>query len=244
MMITSKDNPQIRELRKLQEKRFRARHGQFAAEGEDLILAALAAGWTPLRIFHAPDAPEEVRANAVAWEVDYEVLASASSLGSGTRAIGVFEQLEPSEPRIGDLALFAEGVSDPGNVGTLVRSAAAFSDSPLLLAPGCADPWSPKALRAGMGATFANPPAIDALLPGGQTTVVALDAGGDVGIDEVDLSGPVVICAGAERTGLSAETAARADVTVRIPMRGGGPESLNVAVAASIALQRIAGITA
>jgi TrmH family RNA methyltransferase len=241
-MITSKDNPQIKELKKLQEKRFRTRRGQFAAEGEDLVEAALSAGWVPERIFHAPDAPDALRAHEAAWEVDYDVLAGATALGSGARAVAVFEQPAPRPVEIGELALYVEGVSDPGNVGTLIRSASAFCDSPVLLGAGCAEPWSPKALRAGMGATFAYAPVENAQLPAEGVTVVALDGSGESTIGEVAVSGPVVICAGAERDGLSAETLARADVVARIAMRDGGPESLNVGVAATIAMYQLAGI--
>lgn len=246
-MITSRDNPQIKELKKLQEKRFRMRRGQFAAEGEDLVATALAAGWTPQRIFCAPDAPQELREHPAAWAVDYDILAGASALGSGARAIAVFDdtakQEHAQQQSLGDLALYAEGVSDPGNVGTLIRSAAAFADSPVLLAPGCAEPWSPKALRAGMGATFAHPPLADATIPDDGRTVIALTADGDTPLAELTAAGPVVICAGAERSGLSSQTLARADVLARIEMREDGPESLNVAMAATIALHHLAGIT-
>lgn len=242
-MITSKDNQQIKDLKKLQEKRFRMRRKQFVAEGEDLIAAALAAGWVPDRIFHAPDAPEWMAEQPSAWAVEYAVLADASGLGSGTRAIAVFDEAENGDPEIGDLALYVEGVSDPGNVGTLIRSAAAFSDSPVLLATGCAEPWSPKALRAGMGATFAQPPVVDAELPDSGVTIIALDGSGDIEIADVDVEGPVVICAGAEREGLAPETLERADLVACIPMLETGPESLNVAMAATVALYQLAGIT-
>jgi TrmH family RNA methyltransferase len=242
VMITSKDNPQIKELKKLQEKRFRARRGQFAAEGEDLVDAALAAGWTPERIFHTPDATGELRDHPAAWEVDYDVLAGASALGSGARAIAVFELPAVAEPAFGELTLFVEGIADPGNVGTLIRSAAAFTDVPVLLGPGCADPWSPKALRAGMGTTFGAPPAAVDELPETAATVVVLDGRGDIDLRDVVAEGPVVICAGAEREGLSAQTLGRADLVARIGMRPAGPESLNVAMAATIALHQLAGI--
>lgn len=241
-MITSKDNPQIKELKKLHAKSARSRSGRFAAEGEDLIVSALAAGWNPLRIFVTSDAPEELRAHAASLEVDPAVLADASLLGSGTRAIAVFERGAVGQQAVGSLALFLEGVSDPGNIGTLIRSAAAFSDSPVLLGPGCADPWSPKALRAAMGQTFHNPPIEGASLPADGREVVALDGGGSVDVADVKLDGPAVVCAGAEREGLSAQTLAGAGVVARIPMRRGGPESLNVATAAAIAMYQLAGI--
>jgi TrmH family RNA methyltransferase len=219
------------------------RRKQFVAEGEDLIAAALAAGWVPDRIFHAPDAPDWIADNPASWAVEYGLLADASGLGSGSRAIAVFDEAEPTEPELGKLALFVEGASDPGNVGTLIRSAAAFADSPVLLAAGCAEPWSPKALRAGMGATFANPPVVDAVLPESGVTVVALDGSGDIEIADVEVEGPVVLCAGAERDGLTDETLEKADLIACIPMLEAGPESLNVAMAATVALYQLAGIT-
>jgi RNA methyltransferase, TrmH family len=242
-VINSRDNQQIKDLKKLQEKRFRMRRKQFVAEGEDLIAAALAAGWEPDRIFHAPDAPGWIAEQPSAWAVEYGLLADASGLGSGTRAIAVFDEAEATEPDLGTLALYVEGVADPGNVGTLIRSAAAFSDSPVLLASGCAEPWSPKALRAGMGATFARPPVVDAALPESGATIIALDGSGDIEIADVEVEGPIVICAGAERDGLAAETLERADLVACIPMLESGPESLNVAMAATVALYQLAGIT-
>src|SRR4051794_40094711 len=122
-MINSRDNQQIKDLKKLQEKRFRMRRKQFVAEGEDLIAAALAAGWEPDRIFHAPDAPDWITEHPHSWAVEYNLLADASGLGSGSRAIAVFDEAEATDPELGMLALFVEGASDPGNVGTLIRSA-------------------------------------------------------------------------------------------------------------------------
>lgn len=238
-MITSKDNPQLKELKKLQEKRFRARRGQFAAEGEDLVAAALATGWAPERLFCAPDAPAELLAHPSAWEVEYSLLAGACALGSGARVVGVFELPGDREPELGQLALYAHAISDPGNVGTLIRSASAFADSPILLSEGSADPYSPKALRAGMGATFAATPVTDSVLAGLPGTKIALDASGTVDISQIDVDGPVVLVVGSERDGLDQATLDACDTVARIPMRSEGPESLNVAMAATIALYEL-----
>ena len=86
-------------------------------------------------------------------DVEADVLASVSTLGSGTRAIGVYEQ-RFGEP-VGPLCVYLHGVADPGNVGTVLRCALAFGASSVALGPGCADPHSPKAVRASMGAIFA-----------------------------------------------------------------------------------------
>lgn len=241
MKITSKDNPQLKELKKLQQKRFRVRRGRFAAEGEDLVAAALAAGWEPEALFCTPDAPAEFLEAPRAMIAEYDLLASATALGSGARVVAVFELPEVTEAKLGSLSLYAEGVSDPGNVGTLIRGASAFTDASVLLDDECADPYSPKALRAAMGATFAAPPVIGKLIEAPGTTILALDGSGEVDIREFDPAGPTIICAGGERDGLSDETLARADVVAKIPMLTGGPESLNVAMAATIALYELAG---
>jgi RNA methyltransferase, TrmH family len=165
-MITSARNPRLKELRKLRSARERARCGLFAAEGEDLVDAALAAGRPLVRGYRA--APSELGGGAAAHfelgggaaeagfeEVDPEVLSSVSALGSGTRVIGVYEQ-RWGDPE-GPLCVYLHGVGDPGNVGAVLRAALAFGGSCVALGPGCADPHSPKAVRASMGAIFAVP---------------------------------------------------------------------------------------
>ncbi len=141
--------------------------------------------------------------------------------------IGVYEQ-RWAQPG-GDLSVWLHGVEDPGNVGTIIRSAHALADGPVILGPRCADPWSPKAVRASMGSLFARPPARAGLdgLPGRP---LALSAHGERGLADAELGPPLVLCLGAERAGLPEELEAEA---VRIEVRN---ESLNVAMAASIAL--------
>jgi TrmH family RNA methyltransferase len=159
-----------------------------------------------------------------------------SALGSGTRAIGVYHQ-RWSAPE-GELLVYLHGVRDPGNVGTVVRSAHALADGPVVLGPGCADPYSPKAVRASMGSVFARPPARAGFgeLPG---TRVALDGSAERDLAALEAAPPVSVCVGAERDGLPAELLADADERVRIPMRAGAPDSLNVAMAATVALYEL-----
>jgi TrmH family RNA methyltransferase len=135
--------------------------------------------------------------------------------------------------------VYLDGVGDPGNVGAVIRAAHALCDGPVVLGPGCADPYSPKAVRASMGSVFARPPALagfDAL--GG--TRVALDPPAEGTLSGLELSAPVVLCLGAEREGLQADVLEAADARVRIPVRADGPESLGVAAAAAIALYEAA----
>lgn len=238
-MITAKDNPQIKELKKLQEKRFRVRRGQFAAEGEDLVQAALVAGWNPERIFCTPDAPQELLDHPNAWQVEPVLLAGACALGSGARVVGVFALPTDDNAEVDQLTLYADRVSDPGNVGTLIRASAAFTKASIHLSADSADPYSPKALRAAMGATFAHPPQSDASIGEIPGTTIALDASGTTNLADFEIAGPVVLAVGSEREGLDQSILDAADVVARIPMRADGPESLNVAMAATIALYEL-----
>jgi TrmH family RNA methyltransferase len=221
-MITSRDNTQLKTIRRLlREKKARQREGLFVAEGEDLIDAARAAGWEPELVLEA------------GVDVEPELLQAVSALGSGARVAGIFRQ-RWSEPH-GDLCVYLHGVGDPGNVGSAIRSAHALADGPVILGPDCADPWSPKAVRASMGSVFARPPARAGFeeLVG---TTIALERGAGPALSELRVEPPVVLCLGAERAGLPEAVRKGADVTAHIPLRPGGPDSLNVAMAATVAL--------
>jgi RNA methyltransferase, TrmH family len=219
-VITSADNDKLKTIRKLRQKSWRRKLGLFAAEGEDLVEAADAAGW-----------PTEFVLRAGA-DVDPGLLAEVSALGSGSRVIGVYRQCW-SEPR-GRISVYLHGVEDPGNVGAVIRSADALADGPVILGPGCADPFSPKAVRASMGSLFARPPASVAGPGGLHGRLLPLDAHASATLREARLEVPVVVCLGAERAGLPAELAAEA---VRIPV---ATDSLNVAMAATVALYEVA----
>lgn len=218
-MIQSADNNKLKTIRKLRDKRWRQKLGLFAAEGEDLVAAAQRAGWEAEFVLRSGE------------HVEPGLLDEVSALGSGSRVIGVYRQ-RWSEPG-GPLGVWLHGVEDPGNVGTIVRSAHALAGAGVVLGPGCADPFSPKAVRASMGSLFERPPARAGLrdLSG---TLLALDAHGERALHEVELEPPLVLCLGAERAGLPPELRAEA---VRIPV---GTESLNVAMAATIALYEVA----
>jgi TrmH family RNA methyltransferase len=212
-LITSPDNQKLKQIRKLATKRERARTGLFVAEGEDVV----AAGWEPEYLLRAGE------------DVEPKLLADVSALGSGTRVIGVFKQ-RWSEPG-GDVSVYLHGVSDPGNVGTIIRSAHAFADGPVIIGPYCADPYSPKAVRASMGSIFARPPA-RAVFDDLVGTRIAYVMGGP---DPEPVEPPIVLCIGGERGGL-ADVVDRAEVKRGIPMRPDAPDSLNAAMAATVAL--------
>jgi RNA methyltransferase, TrmH family len=167
--------------------------------------------------------------------VSAEVLASVSGLPHPSRRIAVFRhddlpRLDPrAAPPVG-LALWHVG--DPGNVGTIVRSADALGPAFVVLSAGCADPTGPKALRASMGAVFRVPLGSFEEAPGRR---VALVAHGGQPLHDADLSGPVTFVVGSEREGLPESVVRSCEARTSIPVEPGA-ESLNVAVAAALAL--------
>jgi TrmH family RNA methyltransferase len=223
-VITSPHNEKLKRIRGLHARRERDRTGLFIAEGEDLVEAAAAALIKPELTLVAGE------------DVEPDLLDAASTLGSGTRVIGVYRQ-RWSRPG-GELSVYLHGVGDPGNVGAIIRVAHALCDGPAVLGPGCADPHSPKAVRASMGSIFARPPA-RATLAELDGMKVALEVGAETPLPDLEVPPPVVVCLGAERAGLAAELSAIIDASARIPMRSDGPDSLNVAMAATVALYEL-----
>jgi RNA methyltransferase, TrmH family len=223
-LITSPHNEKLKLIRKLRERKHRYREGLFVAEGEDLVEMATAAGWEPLAVLRAGK------------DIEPGLLDEVSELGSGTRVIGVYRQRWVA--RSGSLSVYLHGIGDPGNVGTLIRIGHALADGPIILGPRSADPYSPKAVRASMGSIFARPPARGRIAElGGRK--LALDPRADGTIDQVELKPPLLVLAGAEREGLPAAVLGAADARARIPIRPDGPDSLNVAVAAAVALYEL-----
>jgi RNA methyltransferase, TrmH family len=158
--------------------------------------------------------------------VEPALLAEVSTLGHPPRAIGVFHKRDVATTA--DVALALWRVADPGNVGTLLRSADAFGAG-VMLSEGCADPFGPKALRAAMGSTFRVP-----LLEFALRDAVALVAAGGTPLDELDLGRYATFVVGAEREGLPEGVLARCDTRATIPVQS--VDSLNVAMAGTIAL--------
>ncbi len=213
-MITSPHNDKLKEIRRLN----RRREARFVAEGEDLVEAAQQAGWQAVYRLEA------------GVDVEPALLDEVSALGSGTRVLAVYERRWATPA--GPLCVALWGVRDPGNVGTILRSALAFGAASVALGPDCADPYSPKAVRASMGAIFALDIARiadPAELPG---TRVALAVGAGEPLAG-PLDQPVTLVVGAEREGLPDDVVAACDRTAHIPIAS---ESLNAAVAASVAL--------
>jgi len=216
-VITSSHNPLLKDIRRLQARRER---GRFVAEGEDLVEAAAAAGWAPIHLLRA------------GVDVEADVLAKVSALGSGSRVLAVYE--ERWAVPAGPVCVALWGVRDPGNVGTVLRAALAFGAGSVVIGPGTADPYGPKAVRASMGAIFAVPVArahtVDEL-PG--TTVALVARRGEVLRGPFEPAEIVTLLVGAERDGLPEDVVGACDRVAHIPIVN---ESLNAAMAATLAL--------
>jgi TrmH family RNA methyltransferase len=237
--IASPHNPRLQELRRLHRRRERTRSGRFLAEGEDLVEAAADAGWRPVEGYRVAGSG---LGGADFEDVEHPALAAVSALGSGTRVIGVYEQRWSARPA-GPLCVYLHGVADPGNVGAVLRAARAFGASCVALGPGCADPFSSKAVRASMGAIFhvalARASSI-AELPRERIALVA-DPRPPAQTLRGPADGPLTLLVGGEREGLPAEIVAACERVAHIPIAS---DSLNAAMAATIALYEMGRVAA
>jgi TrmH family RNA methyltransferase len=225
-VITSRDNPRLKTVRKLASRRQRDKLGLFACEGEDLVGAALEGGWEPeFALVDAARPPELSLPRAE--QVASHLLAEVSALGHAPRVIGVFRAARPAR-ELPALGLELWRVGDPGNVGTLARACDAFG-AYLALSPGCADPFGPKALRASTGSIFRVP--LGTFAPEGS---VACVAHGAPPLSELDPSLSRFVL-GSEREGLPDDVVEACAARATIPLSGRA-DSLNVAMAGTIAL--------
>lgn len=222
-MIRSRTNRRLQLVHKLlSSRKHREESGLFAVEGEDLVDAAAAARIEPVDLLVAGET------------VEHELLARVSTLGHAPRVVAVFRGSDLPGDGNKDATLALWRVSDPGNVGTLIRTADAF-DAAVALSDGCADPLGPRALRASAGAIF-RVPLVDWDSGGGRR--IALVAHDGVQLHEAAITPPVTFLLGSERDGLPASLLATCDVAVSIPLQGAA-ESLNVAAAGAIALYEL-----
>lgn len=248
-IITSRANPLISRLRRLNAKRSaRREEGAFCAEGPKLLAEAVKWGAQIETVVHTagptlPDLPQGVRR----VEVPAALLESVADTETPQGVLFVCRApaLELPEVLTGGRYLVLDGVQDPGNVGTIWRTADAFGADGLILCGGCADPWGPKTVRATMGAAFRLPvwecgldDAAAALKRADiplYTTALREDT---EDVRAVDLSRSAVII-GSEGRGVSARALELCDKTIRIPMRE-RCESLNAAMAACAVLWEMA----
>jgi TrmH family RNA methyltransferase len=249
----------------LQAKKVRRERRLILAEGEDVVDAALAHGVRPVSLLvdaeRVPDDDPRLLATAdlaERYRVPTALMGKASTLAAPPRVIAILPQ--PPVRSFRDvrfppaLGVFLAGVADPGNVGTLVRSAAALGADWLALGPGSADAFHPRAVRAAMGATFALP-ILEGVTPADLATregfaVVAATPRGGVAPWDADLTQPLVLALGAERAGIGPALgeleSAHQVLPVTIP-QAEGAESLNVAAAGAALLgealrQRVIGV--
>ena len=231
-MITSAANPRLKLVRKLAARRQRDKLGLFVCEGEDLVTAGLDAGLEPAEALVDAERPALLDRLPRAEAVAPELVAELSTLAHPARVIAVFRRADVPRGLEAPTGLALWRVGDPGNVGTLVRTADALGPAFVALSAGCADPTSPKALRASMGAVFRVPLGAfeDAPRPW-----IALVPRADLALSDLDLAARATFVLGAEREGLTPELVRKCDEVVSIPTRESA-ESLNVGAAGAIAL--------
>lgn len=234
-LITSASNPRLKLVRKLGAKRQREQLGLFVCEGEDLVSAALDAGLAPVEALVDAERPALDDRLGAAEHVEPKLLAAVSTLAHPPRVVAVFRRadlprLDPATAPPAGLALWR--VSDPGNVGTLVRSADAFGPAFVALSAGSADPTSNKALRASSGGIFRVP---SGRFEDAPRPWIGLVSSGGLPLADLDVGLQATFVLGAEREGLPEDVIAGCDAVASIPQTGAA-ESLNVAIAGSIAL--------
>ncbi len=245
--IISSSNPQVKLAGKLHRQRHRQAHGLCLLEGMRLVQDALAMG----AAFHAcfitaaaadarPDLMAQFEPICPLYLVGAEILDKISETVSPQNIVAVAAMPELALPSFAALSLVLDGVQDPGNAGTLLRTAAAAGVDQVLFGPACVDPFNGKVMRAAMGAHFrvalralAHWQTVSAMLSAGQSLYVAC-AQGRVLYDDVDWSRPSALVLGSEARGASSQIWDRA-TTVAIPMAA-ATESLNVAAAGAVIL--------
>ena len=256
-MITSNHNPKIQWVRKLQNQaKTRREEGLFIVEGVRLVEEACQAGWQAGLVLYSPElSPRGLRlvehfqaAGAPVDETAASVLAYASDTPAPQGILAVLAANPRPLPDRLDYVLIADGVRDPGNLGTLLRTAAAAGVQAVLLPPGAVDPWAPKVVRSAMGAHFRLPvlelgwEQIRSVLhpaDGPRLQVFLADSGGGLAYHAADLRQPLALLIGGEAEGAGAQGAALADERIHIPMPG-RVESLNAAVAAAVLMFEVA----
>jgi len=247
--ITSRDNPAYKAMHRLVSKSGeRKASGMSVLDGAHLLAAFLDSGRTPEEVLvnsagaGDPEVAELVRRSAPApvTQLSDALFKSLSTVDSPTGVIASVRTPEAGAvPADAPLVLLLENIQDPGNVGTLLRSAAAAGAGHVLLSPQCAFAWSPKVLRAAMGAHFALNILEGADLCGFadwyKGTVIALMGREGTSLYDLDLRGPCAFVVGNEGAGISADVAESAKVRAMIPTTA-RVESLNAGIAGSVAL--------
>lgn len=246
-MITSTTNERVKFVRALSQRKTRQEKGRFVAEGVRLVEEAYRAQARPDFIFYTADLSDRGRDLVERWrgsggvclEVSPGVMKACADTENPQGLLAVLPLVDRWLPNHPTLSVIADEIRDPGNLGTLLRTAAAAGADEVLLAPGTVDAYNPRAVRAAVGAHFRLPiaamtwPAIAAHLAG--VRVWLADARGEHLYTQVDWTQPSALIVGGEAEGASPEAQKMAGGRVSIPMQH-GLESLNAAVASAVIL--------
>ena len=258
--ITSLTNPLVKEARGLHLRKDREASGLFLAEGLKIVAEAVELGRTPRILMHGPDAAQHpllqkivrttAAANGAVIEVSREVLEKVSRRENPQTVVAVFEQiftpLAALDPASAPVWVALQAVRDPGNLGTIIRTADAAGCGGVILVGECCDPFSVEAVRATMGSIFAVPlfkasvPEFLAWRASWTGSVVGTLLTATVDHRSADYARPTLILMGNEQQGLPPDLSAACDVTVKIPMRGRA-DSLNLSVATGIMIYAATG---
>ncbi len=254
--VTSLANPIVKDIKALTVKKSREESGAFLAEGLKLVIDALELGWTIRTLVYAKASKgkplvEQVAAKTVAagglvLEVSEKVIGSITRRDNPQMVVGVFEQrwrqLRDIKPKAGETWVALDRVRDPGNLGTIIRTADAAGASGVILVGETTDPFSLETVRATMGSVFAvpvvkaTPEEFLAWKKTAGVSVVATHLAGAVDYRTIDYKKkPVVLLMGNEQSGLPDALAKEADALARIP-QAGRADSLNLAVATAVML--------
>jgi len=255
-VISSRQNNIVKYVRSLREKRNRDQEKLFVVEGFKGVAEAVDSGWMPEKIFisgHGENHPQAAdilagvgqAAQIIRVSEDIMDYMSETEASQGIAALIRIPEVSPASLNIGPgtLVVVADGVQDPGNVGTIIRTADAFGADAVLLTGGCADLYNAKTIRSTMGSVFHLPVVNgievfqlkDFFRQNGILTAVTSLAESAAPLDQMTLRRPLALILGSEARGVSAALSDDADILLKIPMSGSA-QSLNVAVAAGVIL--------
>jgi RNA methyltransferase, TrmH family len=246
-VISSQANPKIKAVRRLQaERRFREREQAYVVEGTRWLAEVVPAGVVPRFVLYTEAWSENEyhhsllrQIAAPSFAVGYRLMSQISDTESAPGVLAVLPMMSRPLPARLDLALILDQVTNPGNMGAMLRTAAAAGAGAVFLAPGCVDVYNPKVVRGGMGAHLRLPlqeatwPEIAGHTAGMRRYLAT--AGGKQSYTAVNWQGPSALIIGSEAEGPGEEARRFADTTISIPMHA-ATESLNAAVAAGIIL--------
>lgn len=252
--VTSLSNPIIKDIKGLSSKKDREETGTFMAEGLKLVIDALELGWNIRTLVYAKEAKSKplvekaalktVASGGLVLEVTEKVLSSITRRDNPQMVVGIFDQqwksLRDIKPEANQTFIALDRVRDPGNLGTVIRTADAAGASGVILVGDCTDPFSLETVRATMGSVFATPVTKCTVAEflswkkSAGVSVVATHLAGSVDYRTIDYKKkPVVILMGNEQSGLPDDLASKADQVARIPQEGRA-DSLNLAIASAI----------